>query len=279
MHAERPLALDDDLRNRFCNWSIVERQNSPRYVAELRAGLAWWSSRLQGVDLRQLSIVRHVLPELDRLERGRRPRLVALKVLCSWLHRERHELEHDPLAALKLPQSRPEQWRRRKAVPRPVLEATLRELEPRWRDAVTILCGTGWHVTELERFATQWSGGIGPRPPRARRGVAGVLETVHKHGELHRTCVSRQVLAAARRLRRRGKLGISGLRKALRRACARAGVEGWGAGRLRHTVASWAVSVGEDLAAVAAFLGHRDARTTRRFYVECYTPRKVATLR
>src|SRR6266446_1356975 len=168
MHAE-PLPLDEALRDRFCNWSLVEQQNSTRYVAELRAGLEWWRPRLAGVDLRELSITRHVLPELDRLQRGRRPRIVALKVLCSWLHRERHELEHNPLAALKLPQSRPEQWRRRKVVPRQVLDATLDELEPKWRDAVTVLCGTGWHVTELARFATTQSGGIATRPRRAGR--------------------------------------------------------------------------------------------------------------
>ena len=277
MDADRAILLDDDLRTRFATWSLVERHNTPRYVAELRAGLAWWASRLAGVDLRELSLVRHVLPELDQVARGRRPRAVALKILCSWLHGERHELEHNPLGALKVPQSRPEQWRRRKVVARQVLDATLDELEPKWRDAITVLCGTGWHVTELARFAG--AGEISPRPRWARRDVAGVLETVHKGGELHRTAVSARVLAAARRIRARGELGIAGLRKALRRAQARAGVDRWGAGRLRHTVASWAVYAGEDLGDVAAFLGHRDARTTRRFYVELYTPRKVATLR
>jgi integrase len=38
------------------------------------------------------------------------------------------------------------------------------------------------------------------------------------------------------------------------------------------------VEAGEDLAAIATFLGHSDARTTRRFYAVHAAARKVATL-
>src|SRR3954470_6308913 len=246
--AREPLHLDSARIAAFLTWSRRERHNTERYVREQEAYLRWWSTQLSGVDLRDLRIARDVLPHLDALERGRTPRIAALKVFVRWLHRERHELERDPVAALKIPQPRPAQWRRRRIVAGDELEQARREL-PRWaRDAVTVLCGTGWHVTELARFAA--AGEIAPPPPWARTSpvhVAGILETTHKHGERWRTPVSRQVLAAAKRIRARGRLSPTSLRKVIQGACDRAGIARWSPGRLRHTVATWAVRHGESL--------------------------------
>src|SRR4051812_45426403 len=262
----------------FISSSRRERHNCERYVREQEAYLRWWAERLVHVDLRELRIARDVLPLLDALERGRTPRIAALKVFVRWLHRERHELDRDPVAALKIPQPRPAQWRRRRIVLGDELARARREL-PIWaRDAVTVLCGTGWHVTELARFAA--AGEFAPPPPWARSSpvhVAGVLETVHKHGERFRTPVSRQVLAAAKRLRARGRLSPTSFRKTVQRACDHAGIPRWTPGRLRHTVATWAIRQGESLQSVAEFLGHRDSRTTRRFYVDVFVPRRVRT--
>jgi integrase len=276
--AGAPIQLDSARIAAFLAWSRRERQNTEKYVREQEKYLGWWATRLSGVDLRELRIAGDVLPHLDELAGGRAPRIAMLKVFCSWLHRERHELERDPVAALKIPQPRPAQWRRRRIVLRDELEGARRQL-PAWaRDAVTVLCGTGWHLAELVRFAA--AGEISAPPPWARTSpipVAGVLETVHKHGERWRTPVSRQVLAAAKRVRARG-LDEWALRKALRRACDRAGVPRWTPGRLRHTVATWAIRQGESLQRVAEFLGHRDSRTTRRFYVDVFVPRRVRTM-
>lgn len=276
--AREPLHLDSARIAAFLTWSRRERHNCERYVREQEAYLRWWRTRLSGVDLRELRIAEDVLPHLDALDRGRTPRIAALKVFVRWLHRERHELERDPVAALKIPQPRPAQWRRRRIVLEEELARARREL-PSWaRDAVTVLCGCGWHVTELARFAA--AGEFAPPPPWARSSpiaVAGVLETVHKHGERFRTPVSRQVLAAAKRLRARGRLSPTSLRKTIQRACDRAGIPRWTPGRLRHTVATWAIRQGESLQSVAEFLGHRDSRTTRRFYVDVFVPRRVRT--
>lgn len=144
-----------------------------------------------------------------------------------------------------------------------------------YRDALDVLRGTGWHCTELERFARR--GELGPRPPRARPDVAGVLIVVRKSGEPRRTAVTRRVLAAARRVRARGGICISRLAKAIAAACDELGAERWGPGRMRHTVATWALAHGADPAATAGFLDHRDARTTRRFYAVHVAPRKVPT--
>jgi integrase len=43
-------------------------------------------------------------------------------------------------------------------------------------------------------------------------------------------------------------------------------------------VASWAIEAGADPALVAAFLGHRSPRTTRKFYATNVSPAKVPTL-
>jgi integrase len=49
-------------------------------------------------------------------------------------------------------------------------------------------------------------------------------------------------------------------------------------GRLRHSVATWAIEAGADPASLAAFLGHKSPRTTRRFYATHASPPKVPTL-
>jgi integrase len=216
------------------------------------------------------------MPQLENI--GARPqRIAALKRLYSWLVNELHILDQTENRAfsLRVPQTRPEQWRHTKVVERAVIMATRRRLDGLWRDRIDVLLGTGWHVTELWRFARE--GRIEPRPPRARKGVAGVLSTVHKSGEMNRTQVSSVVLAAAERVRESGSFDTSKLRKALALACKAAGVDRWSPGRMRHTVATWAVQNGDDPAAVAAFLGHKDQRTTRRFYAVHVAPRKVKT--
>jgi integrase len=105
-----------------------------------------------------------------------------------------------------------------------------------------------------------------------------VLSTVHKTGEGFRTSVSARVAGAARRLRARRRLSLVALRRNVYRACKAAQIARWAPGQLRHTVATWAAQRAS-LAATAAFLGHRDGRTTRRFYVLNYTPEKVPTPR
>jgi integrase len=275
-----PVVFTAEILDAFTDWSLHERHNTPRYVREQRAYLSWWASNLAGVDLRALSPRDHVRPALAGV-RSRGARVAALKAFCGWLHRERYLLDRNPTEALRVPPARPEQWRRPKVVQRAQLAGVLGQLAgERWADALTVLCGTGWHVTELERFAR--SGSTAAPPPGMRRRkvdgvrVAGVLETVHKGGETFRTPVSSRVLRAAVRVRARG-FSVAGLRKALARACRAAGVDRWTAGRLRHTVATHAVQRGADLDQVANFLHHKDRRTTRRFYTWHYTPRKVPT--
>jgi integrase/recombinase XerD len=62
-----------------------------------------------------------------------------------------------------------------------------------------------------------------------------------------------------------GALGRGGVSAIVRRACARAGMPGIGAHRLRHTVACEMVSVGVPLPAIGQVLRHRSLQTTANY--------------
>lgn len=266
-------SLSPELRAQFLEALRTERRCSAPYVSDVARYLSGWAEKLGELDLSQLSVGRDVLPALEKAT-CRGARIAALKAFCSWLYRERFMIDRDPCAQLKVPQNRPEQWRRPKAVEAYRLGRVLSRLGPPWRDCVVLLLGTGWHLSELNRFVRTGSI-LEPQSPR-QKGVAGILETVHKHGETFRTPVSARVRAAAERLRARGRISTAGLRRRILSACKAAGIVPWRPGQLRHTVATYAAQRA-GLERTAAFLQHRDARTTRRFYVLHYTPQKVPT--
>ena len=103
--ADDPVYLDDKLVKRLLDWS-EEKGNTKEHRNGQKRYLAWWAKHLVGVDLRVLDLRRDVLPALDQAVGARHLRIAALKVLTSWLTRERYELATDPLAALKVPQVR-----------------------------------------------------------------------------------------------------------------------------------------------------------------------------
>jgi site-specific recombinase XerD len=273
-----PVVLDAHLLERFMRWS-EEKKNSAGWRRDQRRYLRWWLQVLVGRDLRFVSLELHVLPALHEL-RARRQRIAAFKCLCSWLVFVEHTLpaQRNPCLGLKCIQATPAQWTRSKVVKPSVIAATRARLRSRYRAALDVLLGTGWHVTELERFTAE-AGAIGPRPPGARAPVAAVLVTTHKGGETFQTPVTRAVLRAAQRLRRRRGFCRSRFAKELRAAARAAGVDEWGGGgRLRHTFATNAIAKGASLQAVADVLRHLDKRTTRRFYAVHCTPAAVPSL-
>lgn len=231
----------------------------------------------------------------------------------------------DPTIDMPLPQIEPAQWKRSKIIPRDHIDLVLEYLRaqeeerkakraereparrPRaegkvlqlvpanepaneardgpWAEALTVQAGTGWHTTELVRFAA--TGSIEPLPKSVlQEGVAGVLVCPqHKSGEPMRTRVSPAVVEAAKRLLAHGAISREWYDRAIRDACAsvkrpdgKVGIAVFTPGRLRHSVATWAIEAGADPASVAAFLGHKSPRTTRRFYATHASPAKVPTL-
>jgi len=267
---EQGLVLTAELLLAFHDWQL-QKGNTRKHANEMVSRLADWTEDLRGRDLRQLSLRDDVKPALERRGTSRAHRIIALKAFFGWLRKERHLLTsaQDCTLDLPVPQASPAKHRRRKAVALETVRAAAAGLAPAYRDMLVVLAGTGWHVTELERFV---------RHPESelvyarREDTLAVLTTRHKGGELTRTPVNDgEVLAAAERLKARGELPRRA-NEALKSACRAAAVPPFTFGVMRHTVATWAVERGGVPAQVAEFLGHKDARTTRRFYTDVAVP-------
>jgi len=211
-----------------------------------------------------------LMAELDGAT-GRKQLIATLKAFYAWLRTERHLIStaEDPTyGTLKVPQSTPKQLEQRKAIGRDEYERALTALDGWPRDALEVLGGTGWHFTELERFA---SGGVIEVHPI--NGAPVLLCPHTKGGVPLRTQVAQSVADAAARLRARGEVDYFRFRDALKAAGAT-----FNPGYLRHSVASWAINAGADPASVAAFLGHKSLATTKRFYATHAVPAIVPTL-
>ncbi|MBN1208965.1 MAG: tyrosine-type recombinase/integrase [Myxococcaceae bacterium] len=273
---EQGLVLTAELLLEFHSWQL-QKGNTRKHANEMGNRLADWIEDFGGKDLRQLSLREDVKPALERRPTSRAHRIIALKAFFAWLRKEKHLLRsaEDCTLDLPVPQARPEKHRRRKAVPFEAVQAAAGALAPAYRDMLVVLAGTGWHVTELERFVRRPESEL----VHARRGdTLAVLVTRHKGGELTRTPVSSPgVLAAAERLRERGELPRKA-NQALKAACRAAGVAEFTLGVMRHSVATWAVEGGAMPEQVAEFLGHKDARTTRRFYADVAVPTTAVLL-
>src|SRR5258708_25257784 len=165
-----PIYLDKKLSETFFAYSREEKKNSRGWVAEQRALLADWAEDLRGVDLRRASLRDHILPALKDVT-SRAHRIEVLKVFYSWLRTVKRDLtlNEDPTAggALKVPQADPSQRRvANKAVLREHVELAREHLVGGWRDALDLQTETGWHVTEVARFARE--GEIEPPSPSQR---------------------------------------------------------------------------------------------------------------
>lgn len=277
-----PLFLDNDLSEKFLRWSLREKQNTAEWVSKQRSALAWWMEKLGSADLRRLQI-RDLSTALEGAP-GKRHRIEVIRALYGWLRKQAGTItaHEDPTyGALPVPQAVPAQWTKARAFPREHYLLAREHLVGPYRDALDVLAGTGWHVTECMRFAN--SGAIEPLPRamKVENGAAGVLICPrHKSGDTHRTAVGAEVLEAAQRLRDRGWPSDSKFPfyQAVESACVAAKIPPFSPGAFRHSVATWALERGSDPAAVAAFLGHRSPATTRRFYATLATVPKVPTL-
>jgi integrase len=282
-----PVHLDAELARDFLRWSKHERKNSRGWLGKQKRTLDWWADRIGAVDLRRTSLVDHILPALKGAP-ARHHKIAILKGLYTWLRTVEHRIStaEDPVfGQLPVPQATPAQWVKSKVVPRDRFDLVREHLVGVWRDALTIQGGTGWHTTELLRFAQ--SGTIEPVPRASKdEASAGVLVCpLHKGGEEHRTRVSTEVLEAGKRLLAHGPMSREWYDRAVKSACAAVkrpdggvGIPAFSPGHLRHSVATWAIEAGADPAQVSAFLGHKSPRTTRKFYATHAAPAKVPTL-
>ncbi len=266
------LTLDVDLAEAFLKYSRDVKKNCLSWVYDQQNSLAWWQEQLDGCDLRRLTADR-IVAALETLpkRRGWKQNITVLKTLYSWLRNERRTLttaEDPTYGTIKVPQSKPEQIDTVKAITLAQYKAAMRKLEDWPRDALHVLAGTGWHVSELQRFA---SGGKIEKHPRNDQWV--LMCPLTKGGVPLRTEVTAKVAAAAKRIRKKGAVDYFELQAAIKATGAK-----FNPGYLRHSVATWAINSGDDPAKVAAFLGHKSPATTRKFYATHAVPFKIATL-
>lgn len=288
-----PLYLDADLTTKFLKWSKEAKKNSEVWLRQQQRHLAWWAEKLEGLDLRagkgakRVSLKEHLLPLLDGVS-NREQRIRVLKTLYSWLRTVRHECDpaQDPtLDVLSAAQVQPEQWRVPKVVPQAHYEAVRERLAAAWQDRLDVLAATGWHCSELMRFAK--SGRI-ERYHGPQSGIAGVLLCPQtKAGSPLRTAVSDRGLAAAEGVLEAGAFRYESFNDAVGVACdvakvvingKRSKVPRFSPGQFRHSVATWAMENGADPAAIASFLNHKSSATTKKFYATLATPAKVPTI-
>jgi hypothetical protein len=199
-----PLNLDDARVTDFLAWSLNVERNTKAWVSKQRRALAWWAERLQGIDLRRVSLRDHIMPALQKAT-DRATKIRVLKTLYSWMRKQTHVISaaEDPtLDTLSAPTAKPAQLDKSKVIPREHYLLVRDALTSPWREALIVQAGTGWHTTEVVRFAA--SGAIEPlhRSMKVDNGAVGVLVCpMHKSGDTHRTAVTQEVLDAAERLK------------------------------------------------------------------------------
>lgn len=270
VEAEPPLVLTRQLILEHRQWSLTIKGNTTHHANDVAHRLGEWGRALGQRDLRKLSLRHDIKPALDRWETSRRHRIIALKSFFAWLRKEKHLLvsAQDPTLDLPVPQATPEKARRRKVVEPARVRAAWRCLKGRYADMLEVLAATGMHVSELERFIRQDEAHLvhGKKP-------LAVLVTRHKTGVLTRIPLNDPAhVRAAERLKKGGTVP-RWFRLHLKAACEKAGVEPFTPGVLRHSVATHAVASGATPDEVAAFLHHRDKRTTEKFYIDVAAPK------
>ncbi len=288
--------LDEALAVRFLVHCRDVKKNSPEWLYQQKRYVAWWAKQLQGIDLRKVTLQGHIHPALEG-QTARPHRIATIKAVYAWLRKVTNEIvpSEDPtLDALMVPQAQPGA----RSLKNKVIDADHHKraravMAGHWAAAIDVQAGTGWHITEVRRFAQ--AGAIEEHPNGKVQGIAGVLVCPEaKGGGELRTSVSPKVLEAGKLLLARGSFSIGKYRLAVKEACeivnvrALAEAQKTGAkpdlieiftpGRYRHTVGSMAVNSGDAPAQVSAFLNHKDPRTLKRFYATHAVVPKVTTL-
>jgi len=257
-----PLALDEALIQRYLAWCRVETESTDSRWLDAKARyLRWWAEQLGGRALASVTLSR-ILGCMEG-QVSRKDRIVSIKHLYSWLRQtDQIEAADDPtLDALPVPQCRPEQDGAggSKVIPEADFRAVLPRLPEAIRHMVTVMAGTGCHLSETIRLAK-----TGTVEEASGRLVLGFR---HKGGHIHRAEVDHAVAASARALIAAGSAPArETVYRAIRAACTEAGVEQWTPGRFRHTFATRAVAAGASAAAVALALGHTSPATSLRWY-------------
>lgn len=228
-----------------------------------RNHLKHWDYRLGRPRLEDITLKK--LNQAAATMTGARNRIATLKAYYTWLRQAGYVGRNDdPSLDLKKPEPKPRDWDR--LVPLKSHKAVLKVIDKRWADLMTVLLGTGMHVSELLRFC------------RKGRAESSVLFIDHKSGKTHRIQVTPKVFKAAQRSLKAGGFSRIAFYRAIEEACTKAKVPQFDPGGYRHTVATAAVKAGNSPEEVAYFLGHSSAYMVKTIYAKTAVPKKVFTM-
>ena len=260
--------------------------NSPKWLASKLANLRWWSdalkdSRGRARDLRQVGLKAHVLPALEGdpkkgvpPAKGARHKREAIKDFYAWL-RQRGLVTagQDPVATLAVGQGGVALAKGTKRVPLSsevaLVANHLLAQGSRYGHALVVSAATGWHDTEIDRFARGGHVIDGPKHQR-EPGVAAILHNpMHKRRKKGRfyqrvsatTAASARVLIEPNGEGERVGVSIKWYKDAVVQACAEVKVDKFHPAWMRHTRATKALEAKydpEEVAKMRANLGHAE---------------------
>ena len=270
---KRPLYLTQELAQEFLD-AMREKGNCKLWRLQQARFITWWHVKLGSKDLRSITSV-DVKMSLQKAT-SYKHRLAVIKAFFRWM-REHKDAHVSTLEDIPSPQTKPAQWKKSRVVSEDNIRTVLEILKAPYNLALMVQVGTGWHVQEVMRFAKD--GALSRHLPIPLEGAV-ITSPLHKDGSPVRTEVSEVVAHAAALLRQHGKLSYHPYYKALGKACERLNiVPAITPGSFRHTAATWAINKGATPEQVAAWLQHKDKRTTMRFYATHAIVPKVPTLR
>lgn len=252
----------------------------------LRPYLAAWAKALNGRPLNALETT-ELKAMLKKWKTAEHKRVVALKAFTAWLREEKDfKRKDDPTLELKTPPIIPEKSSRAKGYPLRVVEVVYARVEnQRVRDVIMLRAKLGMHDSEIRRIAL---GKCSLRRVSDPSGIEGTITFEHlKKGAVHSVSCDAQTFAAAERIQASRAI----VERRTVKSNVDAAVDDYNSnrpknvaaigpvypGELRHSFATWATTVGEevwpmnkkgvDLSKVAEAMGHLGKRTTKVFYV------------
>jgi hypothetical protein len=281
------VTLTADLITEYTDW-MVQRPYSPasethaqKHFTRLREWLVFYRGR----DIRQVP-----LSEVAAHLQGKRDlmmRIQALRSFAAWLRTTKYLITRgeDVTLDLKSPPRRATKDWRQVAVEPERIRAILPHLPAESRDVMVLRLGTGWHGSEVARFAK--TGRIYRTPGKTillmteagaeRVPLLAVLRVKHKiGGDTNTPIIYEEHLAAAERIQGRGRIPHElTLNRHTEKACELAGVPRFLNWHLRHSVVSNAIEEGADLEHASVFVGHLNVDTTRKHYAQLALPKKA----
>lgn len=276
--AVAPLMLDLKMIDAFHAWHVADV--TEQWANDVKRTLKHWANHLKGSDLRNLSLIDDLKPFIAGAP-SKPLKVASLKVLFRWLLREKGLVTRAQNVTEEFitPPFRPrQQTGASKAIEFERLAKVLPLLKAEVRDVLELLAATGWHVSEVRRFARRDIGKLRLRDAGDNGDVLATIGTRHKDGgKWHFTALLFQPhVDAALRIRERGYvMDRTALRRNLRKACVKAGVTAFNMGDMRASVLTWLRLAGVPQETAMLFVGHTSVETQNRFYVNAEVARAV----